>query len=110
MEEWYSKRLTLFVSPEILNEYERVGRDLAIKHPGIDISKFIELIATRAVMLKVPSLGLQVCEDPDDDKFIACAIASNVPLIVSGDKHLLKISGFGGVLVLTPRQWFNKYH
>lgn len=35
-----------------------------------------------------------LCEDPDDDKFFACALASGTTLIISGDKHLLKVSGY----------------
>ncbi|OGP85143.1 MAG: hypothetical protein A2V87_01875 [Deltaproteobacteria bacterium RBG_16_58_17] len=30
-------------------------------------------------------------------------------LIVSGDKHLLKASGFRGIKVLTPREFVNTY-
>jgi len=50
-----------------------------------------------------------VSKDPDDDKFIACAIASKTKIIVSGDKHLLDVSGYKGIEVLTPRQFVEKY-
>ena len=48
-------------------------------------------------------------EDPDDNKFIECAIASQSKLIVSGDKHLLKISGYKDIKVLKPRQFVDNY-
>jgi predicted nucleic acid-binding protein len=41
----------------------------------------------------------KVCEDPDDDKFLACALESGSTVIVSGDKHLLKISGYQNIEV-----------
>lgn len=41
---------------------------------------------------------LSVCDDPDDDKFVECAIASKTKIIVSGDKHLLKVTGYQGIL------------
>jgi predicted nucleic acid-binding protein len=50
-----------------------------------------------------------VCDDPDDDKFIACAIAAKCKMIVSGDKHLLKVSGFKGIGVIRPREFVDKY-
>jgi len=50
-------------------------------------------------------LESQVCEDPDDNKFIACAIAAKVKAIVSGDKHLLDISGYNNIVVLKPRKF-----
>jgi predicted nucleic acid-binding protein len=49
-----------------------------------------------------------VCEDPDDDKFIACAVASRCKVIVSGDRHLLKLSGFGGIKVMRPGQFMDE--
>ena len=48
-------------------------------------------------------------KNPDDDKFIACALASGTKMIVSGDKHLLDVSGYHGIKVLTPRQFAEKY-
>jgi len=33
-----------------------------------------------------------VCKDPDDDKFIACALAGSSDFIVSGDKDLCDIA------------------
>ncbi|MDB4915976.1 MAG: hypothetical protein JWM95_3620 [Gemmatimonadetes bacterium] len=53
---------------------------------------------------------MHVCRmDPDDDKFLTCAVASDTQVIVSGDKHLLDVSGWNGIEVLTPRQTFDRY-
>lgn len=49
-----------------------------------------------------------VLDDPDDDKFLACALASNANYIVSGDQHLLVLSNFCGIPIVTPRQMLNK--
>ena len=40
--------------------------------------------------------------DPDDDKFIACAMSATCNIIVSGDVDLLEISGYKGIEVLKP--------
>ncbi len=55
--------------------------------------------------------GVEVfeCEDPDDNKFIECAIASKTKLIISGDKHLLKISGYREIVVHNPRNFVDLY-
>jgi len=50
-----------------------------------------------------------VCKDPDDDKFIACAVAAGIKQIVSGDKQLLKVNGYKGIHVLTPRKFVDNY-
>jgi uncharacterized protein len=45
-----------------------------------------------------------VCTDADDDKFLACALAAGISVIVSGDKRLSAVSGWNGIEILTPRQ------
>ena len=50
-----------------------------------------------------------MCEDPDDDKFLSCALASNTNFIVSGDKKLLRVSGYMGVEVIRPRLFIDRY-
>ena len=42
-----------------------------------------------------------VSEDPDDDKFLACAIAAAADMIISNDKHLLDLKSFKGVPIYT---------
>jgi predicted nucleic acid-binding protein len=54
-------------------------------------------------------VDITVCEDPDDNKFIVCAIASDTNIIVSGDKHLLKLKGFKGIKVHKPREFVEIY-
>lgn len=43
--------------------------------------------------------------DPDDDHVIACAVAAQVDLIVSGDKHLLSLGGqYKGIRIVSPAE------
>ena len=55
------------------------------------------------MLSQAPQLANQVCEDPDDDKFLACALAGDIKTIISGDRHLLKLSGYSGINIITPR-------
>ncbi len=50
-----------------------------------------------------------VCDDPDDDKFLAAALAGGADVIVSGDMHLLRVSGYRELTVLTPAQFLRSY-
>jgi predicted nucleic acid-binding protein len=54
-------------------------------------------------------LSEPICDDPDDDKFFAAAIASKSKLIVSGDKHLLKRTGYSGITVVKPAVFLKEY-
>ncbi len=58
---------------------------------------------------KPVKLEESVCEDPDDDKFFACTLASGSRVIISGDKHLLRVSGYEGIEVLKPREFVDRF-
>jgi uncharacterized protein len=109
LQAWKDGKIQLAVSPDILEEYRRVGESLAEEHPAIYLEPVIAYVIQNAVTFSAPPLPERVCEDPDDDKFLACALASGCHLIVSGDKHLLKVSGYQNIEVLRPRDFLNKY-
>jgi putative PIN family toxin of toxin-antitoxin system len=109
LEAWKNGKIQLVVSPEILDEYRQVGESLAEDHPGINLKPALDYVIQNAVAFSVPALPESVCEDPDDDKFLACALASGSNLIVSGDRHLLKVSGYQKIEVLKPHDFLNKF-
>ena len=109
LDAWRHGRLILVVSPEILAEYERVGQELAGEFPAVDIAPIMEFLAYKGEVVSAPELSEQICSDPDDDKFLACALASKTTVISSGDKALLRTSGYAGIEVLSPREFVNKY-
>lgn len=106
---WGSQSFQIVLSQQILDEYQRVAEDLSSKFPTIDILPIIELVTIHGQFINTQGFGISVCEDPDDDKFIECAVASKCKTIVSGDKHLLKLTGYQGITVLNPRNFVDKY-
>jgi predicted nucleic acid-binding protein len=48
-----------------------------------------------------------VPDDPDDDKFIACAIAAGASHIISGDPHLLTVGSYTSIQIMTPSQFLD---
>lgn len=106
---WQNGDIQLILSSEIADEYIRVAKILAVGFTGIDINPILTLIITHSEIIQASPLSHQVCEDPDDDKFLACAIGSNSKIIISGDKHLLKLSGYRGIHILTPRSFVAQY-
>jgi putative PIN family toxin of toxin-antitoxin system len=106
---WREGKIRLAVSPEIFEEYHRVGEILAEKYPKLELKPVLEYVIRDAEMHVARPLPETVCEDPDDDKFLACALASASSVVISGDKHLLKVSGYRNLEVLNPRDFVNKY-
>ena len=82
---------------------------LAEQFPSIDLRLILELVTSKAELVRAKSLSEPVCVDPDDDKFLACALKSKCKVIVSGDKHLLHVSGLREIRVLKPREFVDEF-
>ena len=109
LEAWRDARIQLVVSPAILEEYKRVGETLATQFPGVDLEPILDFLTLHAEVVTADTLLEPVCRDPDDDKFVACALASGVRHVISGDKHLLNASGYKGLKVVSPRRFVDDY-
>ena len=109
LQAWKERKIQFVLSQEIVSEYQRVAEALADKYPIVDISGIIEMVTIYSEIVETDGYELFECEDPDDNKFVECAMAGNCKTIVSGDKHLLKLSGFQNINVLTPRKFVDSY-
>ena len=106
---WENQSLQIVLSRQILAEYQRVAEALSSKFPTVDILPIIELVTIHGQFVDTQGFDLSMCEDPDDDKFLECAVAGKCKTIISGDKHLLKLTGYEGITVLSPRNFVDKY-
>lgn len=106
---WRDNRLQLVMSTDILAEYQRVAVILSQKYPQVDLHSILDLLTVNSEIVAAPPLAAPICDDPDDDMFIACALASHTSFIVSGDKHLLNTDGYQGIQVLKPRLFVDTY-
>lgn len=105
LDAWKNQKFKLAISPDIFNEYIRVSDILSKKYNAINLTPFIDLVATYADFYSPIKLKEKISRDPDDDKFIACALSANCKVIVSGDKDLLDVSGYAGIEVLKPAEF-----
>jgi len=106
---WRDGMLQLVVSQDILTEYWRVAEAFAEEYPSIDLQPILDLLTIESELHIVKDLPCPVCSDPDDDKFLACAIASKSKIIISGDKHLLRVSGYQDIEILKPHEFLKRY-
>lgn len=90
------------MAPDIVDEYVRVGERLEERHPNVDIQPIIALVVQPGTVVPTTLLPAPVCDDLDDDKFLACALTYGTEIVVSGDKKLRAVSGYEGISVLTP--------
>ena len=101
---WRDGTIEVVVSREIIEEYVRVGDELSARFPAVDLGPALDLVSACATMVAAPPLPEPVCSDPDDDKFLACAIAAGAPCVVSGDRGLLAASPYQQVTVIRPHE------
>lgn len=95
-------RYDLAISNEILLEYEE---QLSLRYHIPDASEILEnLLENQNIQLFNPEYRWNlISQDPDDNKFVDCAIASNSDWIVTNDKHfnVLLDVGFPKVNVIS---------
>ena len=105
---WHNGEFELVVSDAVMAEYREIAVRMKAKFPSIEPEIWMRYIEDHATMVSAVPLATQVCEDADDDVFLACAIAACAKIVCSGDKHLLACNGWNGVEVLTPRLFCNR--
>ena len=105
---WQSGQFSLFATFEILEEYERVIREFSHKSLKFDANRTIAFIRKNVRLVKPTHLSDQICDDPDDDMFIAGALPVKA-IIVTGDKALLRCAGYKSLVILTPAEFEKQY-
>ena len=106
---WRDGKVQLVVSTEILQEYYEVGKRLSRRYPGIDMGPVLTVLARNSEWVEAAPLPAPVSNDADDDKFLACALASRTEVIISGDDDLLGVSGYRNLRILTQREFVDTY-
>jgi uncharacterized protein len=102
-------RVDLFTSPSLLLELGEVlqrkkfSRRLAAAE--VTVEDLVLGYAALATVIRPPSIGRVVEDDPDDDAVLACAVAARADVIISGDRHLLNLREFRGMPILVPSRF-----
>ena len=109
LEAWRDGKIKFILSTEILGEYSRVARVLNEKYPEVKIQPIIDLLTVKSELITSHSFPEQICKDPNDDKFLACALLSKAKIIITGDKYLLELNGYENLEIINPREFYDKY-
>ena len=51
---------------------------------------------------------VEIVSDPEDNKFIECALASGAEFIITGDKSLLSIKKYKNIIIVTPEEFLRE--
>lgn len=107
---WKEGKISLCVSKNILDEYIEVLQRIGLENER-EIEELLSLFAKGINIIfttKTPKIKV-VKDDPDDDKFIECAVGLKAEVIITGDKALKAMDEYMGIKILTPQQFLKDY-
>ena len=107
MEMAIDERFSVCANDNIVQEYKETTQEMIADKKG-HINENVLSSFLRELELLSPQSSLSVCRDPDDDKFINCAIDAKAIYVVSGDKDLLSMGQVEGILMITAREFYDK--
>ena len=101
VELWKNGRLIPVISKETFQELKAV-----LEYPKFHLTKdeirtlIEEEILPFFEVVEVADEVSGICSDPDDNKFISCALSASAEVIVSGDKHLCELRTYKSVRII----------
>ena len=97
-------RITLALSPDILAEirkvllYPKIRKELKLttKEIGEALAQIVQ-----AAIITSGRVRLNAIEsDPDDNRYLECAVEVQADFIISGDRHLKDLKNFQGIKIV----------
>ncbi|MBO7099512.1 MAG: putative toxin-antitoxin system toxin component, PIN family [Bacteroidaceae bacterium] len=106
--EFLADKLEICVSNEILMEYEEI---LSEKTSHIFADSIIQALLNRKNLIRVSPVWRfnMILQDPDDNKFVDCAVCGQAEYIVSNDKHfgILRDVDFPPITLVTIQEFID---
>ena len=106
LDAWRAEQFQLLISPPILEELERVLHypKIAMRHGWslALVQQFLFRLTTIAITTP-GDLLLSVVDDPSDNRYLECAVEGHATHLVSGDRDLLRLGRFEGIVIVTPQ-------
>lgn len=105
-EKLHQGMFAILVSEAILREYIRaLSYDRVVARHGMtagQIHRTVDSLKQFFILVEITEHLTVIAGDPDDDKFLECAVAGEAEYLVSGDAHLLERSEYRGIRIMTP--------
>lgn len=105
--------LVLMTTPAIVEEVREalIRSKFAARIAALSssVGELMESLLSIVEVIQEPVIEPVILQDPDDDKILACAVASRARWVVSGDTHLLAVKRYRNVRIVTPKQFWDKW-
>ena len=109
---WLAGRFTLVTSHSIIAEADRALHYHKIRHVyGLseeEIATAIALLWSQGQLASDAYHIERASADPEDDKFLACALEGAAEFVVTGDKDLLSLRAYAGIPIVSPAEFLQQ--
>lgn len=109
----YEKRLTSYVSEELLIEMEltlkrqKFRARLVSRHQTVE--SLMQYAVTLSQLVDIPNLTFPELRDSEDAKILSTAVAAQAEILITGDLDLLVLKSVQGISILTPAEFLATY-
>ena len=100
------RKFQMLTSPTLLDELDEKLRN-KFKTTPAQADKIRSELESACEVLSTSDHLRVIQDDPDDDRVLECAIVGRANYLVSGDRHLLKLSQFEGIAILNVREFMD---
>lgn len=104
----YARRVHFLMSEPILAEYADVMRRPKFGFAPPRVAEFLRRARDIAQHV-TPRVTVSACTDPDDNKFLECALAGHADAVVTGNKRHFPPREFKGIVILNAPEFLGRF-
>ena len=97
----------LVICPQIISELQRILKDKFALSPQL-VNEFIRLVQEDSTLCEPGDLPAIKLNDKDDLGILSAAVGGGVNVIVTGDKEMQMVGMVAGLIIVSPRQFWQK--
>lgn len=99
------RKIKILWSESIRRELEIILNNIKAK---TKIRRLIsKILVEQNKLARLPKIKI-ITDDPEDNKFISCALAGRADFIITNDIHLLKLKEFHNIRIVQPREFLKQ--
>ena len=107
---WKKGEITPVLSKETFDEMKHV-----LEYPKLSLTENeIKMIIEEEVLpffeiVELTDKVSGICKDPDDNKFISCALSAKADFIITGDKEFYSLEKFKSVKIINASEFLRDF-